>query len=68
LGLKYRAQELAAKADILALKASGFYDSYPAKGLREQRFFWNEQYQLEAFLLMNPSSKSISRLMPRSKG
>jgi hypothetical protein len=30
------------------------YD-YPLSWLREQRFFWNEQYLLESFLLMNPN-------------
>jgi predicted O-methyltransferase YrrM len=29
------------------------YD-YPVKWLKEDRFFWNEQYLLEAFLAMNP--------------
>jgi predicted O-methyltransferase YrrM len=28
---------------------------YPERWLREHRFFWNEQYVLEALLLMNPS-------------
>ena len=30
---------------------------YPEKWLKEHRFFWNEQYILEALLLMNPSFK-----------
>jgi predicted O-methyltransferase YrrM len=28
---------------------------YPQRWLKEHRFFWNEQYLLEAFLAMNPS-------------
>jgi hypothetical protein len=32
-------------------------NDYPARWLKESRFFWNEQYLLEALLLMNPSFK-----------
>ena len=32
-------------------------NDYPVRWLKESRFFWNEQYLLEALLLMNPSFK-----------
>lgn len=32
-------------------------DDYPESWLKKQRFFWNEQYLLQAFLCMNPHFK-----------
>src|ERR1035437_347813 len=31
-----------------------FPDDYPQRWLNRDRFFWNEQYMLQAFLCMNP--------------
>jgi predicted O-methyltransferase YrrM len=30
-------------------------DDYPAEWLKQHRYFWNEQYMLQAFLSMNPN-------------
>jgi hypothetical protein len=32
-----------------------FPDDYPDTWLKKNRFFWNEQYMLQAFLSMNPN-------------
>ena len=32
-------------------------DDYPESWLKQSRFFWNEQYMLQAFLCMNPNFK-----------
>jgi predicted O-methyltransferase YrrM len=34
-----------------------FPDDYPEFWLKQNRFFWNEQYMLQAFLSMNPNFK-----------